>query len=102
MLRNLTAVKILNAKIIDDLEQKSEAKKREINAIILFINYQYDEIGNLIADKQEEIAKIEWMVAGKIKKIIRTSTSTKSDLEFKYDEKGNRVTKIEKTSWFFY
>lgn len=36
MLRNLTAIEVLNTEIVNDLEQKSEAKKREINAIILF------------------------------------------------------------------
>ena len=32
-------------------------------------NYTYDEIGNLIADKAEEIASIEWTVFKKIKRI---------------------------------
>lgn len=33
MLRNFTAVEVLNAKIVDDLKQKSEAKKRKINPV---------------------------------------------------------------------
>jgi hypothetical protein len=36
MLRYFTAIVVLNPEIIDDLEQKSEAKKREINAVIDF------------------------------------------------------------------
>lgn len=59
-------------------------------------NYQYDEIGNLIKDKSEEIDNIEWTVYGKVKKVIRTDASTLGDLEFKYDANGNRIAKISK------
>ena len=59
-------------------------------------NYKYDKIGNLIADEQEEIAEIKWNVQGKIQEIIRTPSSLKSDLVFKYDAMGNRVSKTEK------
>ncbi|MCW3083933.1 MAG: hypothetical protein JWP12_1299, partial [Bacteroidetes bacterium] len=59
-------------------------------------NYQYDEIGNLVKDQQEEIDNITWTVYGKIKSITRASGSTKSDLEFNYDANGNRISKIEK------
>ncbi|MBI1222589.1 MAG: hypothetical protein GC180_08305 [Bacteroidetes bacterium] len=58
-------------------------------------NYDYDEIGNLIQDQSEEIASIEWNVMGKIHRINRTVNSTKSDLEFVYDETGRRIEKIE-------
>lgn len=56
-------------------------------------NYTYDEIGNLIADVAEEIQTIEWTVYGKIKKITRTGTSTKPNLEFEYNTTGQRVVK---------
>lgn len=60
-------------------------------------NYSYDNIGNLLQDKQEGIDKIEWTVYGKISKITRTpGTSDKPDLEFKYDAMGHRVEKIVK------
>jgi len=59
-------------------------------------NYQYDELGNLICDKQEEIQKIEWTISGKIKKIVRNQGSTKTDIEFLYDVANSRVGKIEK------
>ncbi|MBO9702031.1 MAG: choice-of-anchor L domain-containing protein, partial [Sporocytophaga sp.] len=59
-------------------------------------NYDYDEIGNLKFDDQEKIANIEWTVSGKISKVTRSSSSTKPDMEFKYDAQGNRVAKIEK------
>jgi len=56
-------------------------------------NYGYDELGNLVRDVQEEIASIEWTVYGKMKKITRTSGSSKADLEFGYDASGNRLWK---------
>ena len=59
-------------------------------------NYKYDEIGNLRKDSTEQIEFIEWNVYGKIKKIKRYLTSTKSNLEFVYDPSGNRIAKIEK------
>jgi|GEM_PF-1546603 len=59
-------------------------------------NYRYDDLGNLIYDAQEEIARIEWNVYGKISKVLRTEASTKPDLEFLYDATGNRVAKIVK------
>ncbi len=59
-------------------------------------NYTYDAIGNLIADPSEEIDDIQWTVYGKVKSITRTATSTKDDLEFKYDAMGNRIMKLVK------
>ncbi len=59
-------------------------------------NYKYDELGNLRKDSIEQIETIEWNVYGKIKKIKRYLTSTKSNLEFVYDPSGNRIAKIEK------
>lgn len=57
-------------------------------------NYTYDEIGNLISDKAEEIENIEWSVYGKILKIKRYGWSTKPDLEFAYTPDGHRVMKL--------
>ncbi len=59
-------------------------------------NYTYDDIGNLIADKAEEIASIEWDVYGKVKKVTRLSSSIKPDLEFAYDVAGRRILKVVK------
>jgi YD repeat-containing protein len=55
--------------------------------------YLYDELGNLKVDKQEEIDSIKWSVYGKIKKIVRTTGSTKNNLKFDYDASGNRIAK---------
>jgi RHS repeat-associated protein len=61
------------------------------------LNYEYDEIGNLKKDVQEEIANIEWNVYGKIMKVTRTGNNhNKPDLEFAYDPMGNRIMKILK------
>lgn len=68
-------------------------------------NYNYDELGNLIGDKQECIANIEWNTHGKIRKIEREIGCTPPgagpgefppDLEFTYDPMGNRISKIVK------
>lgn len=56
-------------------------------------NYNYDGIGNLVSDQQEEIEEIVWNVYGKVQKVMRTASSTKPDLIFKYDANGNRITK---------
>ncbi|MCX6180307.1 MAG: hypothetical protein NT150_00070, partial [Bacteroidetes bacterium] len=58
--------------------------------------YTYDNIGNLIADKSEQIADIKWTVYGKVKSVTRSNGSTKSDLEFAYDAMGNRISKTVK------
>ncbi len=47
-------------------------------------------------DVSEEIDTIVWNVYGKIERVVRTSASSKSDLEFRYDAMGNRICKIVK------
>jgi RHS repeat-associated protein len=66
----------------------------DINAGQSNSNYEYDEIGNLIHDEQEEIDTIIWNLQGKIKEIRRKDGSTKSDLIFYYDGMGNRIGKL--------
>ena len=62
--------------------------------------YDYDDIGNLTHDANENIDIVEWNVYGKIKKIIRTKDNSvnlnTTSLEFIYDAMGNRICKIEK------
>lgn len=57
-------------------------------------NYQYDDIGNLSKDNQEDIDKIEWTVYGMIKAVYRKAGSLKPNLVFEYDASGSRVSKI--------
>ena len=56
-------------------------------------NYDYDGIGNLVKDRQEEIDTILWTVYGKVWKVYREPGSSKPNLVFVYDAAGNRVMK---------
>ncbi|WP_291914250.1 RHS repeat-associated core domain-containing protein [Chitinophaga sp. CB10] len=53
-------------------------------------NYDYDSIGNLIADNQEGISNIEWNIYGKIAGIRKDNGSV---ISYKYDAAGNRISK---------
>ncbi|MEM7370408.1 MAG: RHS repeat-associated core domain-containing protein [Bacteroidota bacterium] len=59
-------------------------------------NYVYDDIGNLIQDKAEGIASIEWYQSGKIRQINRTPGHPRPDIEFWYGPNGNRLGKLIK------
>jgi RHS repeat-associated protein len=56
-------------------------------------NYRYDALGNLIRDEREEIASIEWTVAGKVKRVERTTGSGREPLTFGYGADGQRIMK---------
>ena len=56
-------------------------------------NYDYDEVGNLIKDKSEDIEEIKWTVTGKVSDVTRTAGSQKPDLHFDYDAMGQRIAK---------
>ncbi len=55
--------------------------------------YIYDEIGNLVKDKVNEIDEIQWTAAGKVKRIIRPDGSSAQNLSFSYDAMGQRSMK---------
>ncbi len=55
-------------------------------------NYQYDEIGNLIKDQQENITNIDWTVYGKVENVEKADGKT---ISFAYDATGNRISKRE-------
>ncbi|WP_306639583.1 Tox-REase-5 domain-containing protein [Sanyastnella coralliicola] len=62
-------------------------------------NYEYDEIGQLIQDAEDGIGWIEWNTQNKVERVIRPDQVNGvylSDLEFIYDQGGNRIAKIEK------
>ncbi|MFB3389843.1 thrombospondin type 3 repeat-containing protein [Flavobacterium sp. LAR06] len=56
-------------------------------------NYQYDEIGQMIKDKQEGI-DIDWRVDGKVKSVTKSNGTV---ISFQYDGLGNRIAKIVET-----
>ena len=56
-------------------------------------NYGYNELGELVFDKQGEIAEIKWSAYGKIRGINRIATSGKMNVWFDYDAAGNRIAK---------
>jgi RHS repeat-associated protein len=60
--------------------------------------FEYDKIGNLVKDENEEIKEIHWTPDGKVRAVdfIHTELSEnnmKCRLEFVYDAMGNRVKK---------
>jgi|GEM_PF-2875201 len=71
-------------------------------AFASMLYYDYDEIGNLIKDKNEFIALIDWTVDGKVKRITRDVAAmtiagvTKPDIEYEYNSGRQRVVKIVK------
>ena len=56
-------------------------------------NYGYDVLGNLTRDTREQIAQIDWTVAGKVKSVTRTAGSTLAALTFGYGAHGHRIWK---------
>ena len=72
----------------DDIDNQLAANK-----------FDYDFDGNLIGSvtgaplPHEEIDEIIWTADGKVKEVIRTSSSSKPDLSYTYDVFGNRILK---------
>ena len=72
---------LIDAPIIDDLTNQSAN------------NYEYDAIGQLISDDQENIVSIKWKVTGKVQEINYNSSSDIQRITFEYDAMGNRIEK---------
>ena len=53
-------------------------------------NYQYDALGQLTADLQENISSIQWNARGKVKQVTKTTGDV---IKFYYDAFGRRVRK---------
>ncbi|WP_452601292.1 3-coathanger stack domain-containing protein [Pontimicrobium sp. MEBiC06410] len=53
-------------------------------------NYIYDEIGQLVKDRESRLDTIIWTVAGKVKEIIKENNEK---ISFNYDGLGNRISK---------
>ncbi|MCI5054513.1 MAG: hypothetical protein MRY83_00245, partial [Flavobacteriales bacterium] len=61
-------------------------------------NYRYNALGELSKSLSEEIDTILWRVDSKIKEIKRIPNSSKSNLKFDYDTRGERIAKHQYTS----
>lgn len=61
-------------------------------------NYQYDDIGNLVADNAESITNVTWNVYGKIASITKSG----SLIKYVYDAAGNRIMKQTSTDTTIY
>lgn len=64
-----------------------------LNTINTANNYGYDALGQLVRDTREEIATIDWTVAGKVAAVHRTIGSTREELAFHYGAAGQRISK---------
>ena len=53
-------------------------------------NYEYDEIGSLIADPSQDVTSIEWTPYGKVRSVTKSDGSVVAS---KYDASGNRIEK---------
>ena len=53
----------------------------------------YDEIGNLIADKSENITNIVWSIYGKVLQVEKQAAAKTTIIDYVYDATGNRVKK---------
>lgn len=80
---------------VNDAQTNNALFSDDIDASQAANNYQYDALGRLIMDQQEQIASITWTSINKVGYIQRTAGSQKPDLGFKYDALGRRVLKIE-------
>jgi RHS repeat-associated protein len=56
-------------------------------------NYQYDAIGNLVADAAEGIIEIQWNVYGKIDSIRKQTDTGVLGIRYTYDATGQRIKK---------
>lgn len=100
-LRGVTDVISYTSNYDVDVDDDGQAYTQDI-ANVTNDNFIYDHIGNLVQNKSECIANIEWTNARKVKKITRDPSlivaagEGKPDLEFEYDPMGNRIRKTVK------
>lgn len=59
-------------------------------------NYQYNKLGQLVRDEQEEIANIVWRLEDHQPLRIESTNCNKPQIEFVYNPQGQRVLKIIK------
>ena len=57
--------------------------------------YKYDKIGNLTQNLEDGIEDIEWNIYGKVEKVSKTNGTL---IAYRYDGRGNRISKSIQTS----
>jgi|GEM_PF-2012448 len=62
-------------------------------------NYSYDEIGNMINDRSENISSISWTLYGKVKQVIKADGAITT---YWYDASGNRIRKSSGNKTTYY
>ncbi len=66
------------------------------------VNYQYDNIGNMISDAAEGVTSIKWTVYGKIQSVTKVKNGVTTIMSYYYDVTGNRVMKKVNNKITFY
>jgi RHS repeat-associated protein len=79
----------VNGSFTDNAEYANDIEDQTASGTALD-NYEYDEIGNLIADHKGEIKNMEWTLYGKVKKVTKDNGNL---ITFAYDAAGNRIKK---------
>lgn len=72
-------------------QNMSEFSSADIDGSMNQDNYEYDLIGQLMKDVDEDITSIEWKVTNKVERITYGTGKT---IAFDYDPMGNRISKI--------
>lgn len=78
----------------DGMTTMGTAVTADIKSGQMMLNYQYDEIGQLVSDLQGDIANIDWTADGKVRKITFSMSSGKDEIQYVYDAGGNRLMQI--------
>lgn len=76
---------------VDDVAGVSVFSNADIDNSMNANNYNYDEIGQLLADVDEGITSIKWTVTNKVEEI---EYGTGKKIHFDYNPMGNRIAKI--------
>jgi RHS repeat-associated protein len=90
---NPTTLRNNQLKQVQDALGNTNAASNDIENQTDANNYLYDEIGNLIIDKSENITNIVWSIYGKVLKVEKQTVLKTTVIEYLYDATGNRVRK---------
>ncbi|MHA4845778.1 RHS repeat-associated core domain-containing protein [Flavitalea antarctica] len=82
--------------VVDNVSPTRYGTYRDLDPQSSTTNYQYDAIGNIVADASEGITSIVWSVYGKILEINRTASTNNptTKIVYTYDAQGNRISSV--------